>query len=53
MRPRRVHLVTTQLLGGGTARDIAQTALFLKDQGKIEGVLADYSPYVSTEFLPQ
>ena len=42
-----------QLLGGGTARDIAQTALFLKDQGKIESVLPDYSGYVSSKFLPE
>ncbi|MGO2450645.1 taurine ABC transporter substrate-binding protein [Pseudomonas taetrolens] len=42
-----------QLLGGGTARDIARTALFLKDQGKIESVLPDYSVYVSDRFLPR
>ena len=51
--PSTAEQKSAQLLGGGTARDIAQTALFLKDQGKIEGVLHDYSAFVSDKFLPQ
>ena len=51
--PSTAEQKSAQLLGGGTARDIAQTALFLKDQGKIEGVLPDYSAFVSDKFLPQ
>ncbi|MBD1597750.1 taurine ABC transporter substrate-binding protein [Pseudomonas typographi] len=39
------------LLGGGTAKDIAGTAAFLKEQGKIPDVLPDYSPYVSAQFI--
>jgi taurine transport system substrate-binding protein len=39
------------LLQGGTAEAIAQTAAFLKEQGKVETVLADYSPYVSAKFV--
>lgn len=40
------------LLDGGTAKDIAGTAAFLKEQGKIPGVLPDYSPYVSSQYIP-
>lgn len=39
------------LLGGGTAKDIASTAAFLKEQNKIPGVLPDYSPYVSAQYI--
>lgn len=35
----------------GTPQAIAKTAEFLKEQGKIESVLPDYSPYVSTKFV--
>ena len=51
--PSTAEQKSAQLLGGGTAKDIAGTALFLKDQGKIEGVLPDYSSYVSDKFLPK
>ena len=43
---------SARLLGGGTAKDLAQTAAFLKDQGKIESVSADYSGFVSDQYLP-
>lgn len=39
------------LLNGQTAKDIAATAVFLKEQGKADGVLADYAPYVSSQFV--
>lgn len=42
---------STALLDGGTAKAIAETAKFLKEQGKVETVLADYSPYVSAKFI--
>ena len=51
--PSAAEQKSPQLLGGGTTKDISRTALFLKDQGKIESVLADYSPYVSDKFLPE
>lgn len=41
------------LLGGGTAKAVATTAAFLKEQGKIPEVLADYSPYVSDRFVKE
>jgi len=39
------------LLGDGTAKDIASTAAFLKEQKKIPGVLPDYTPFVSNQFI--
>lgn len=39
------------LLGGKTAKDIAATAVFLKEQGKADSVLSDYSPYVSDAYI--
>ena len=32
---------------------IADTAVFLKEQGKVEAVLPDYAPYVSAKFIPE
>ncbi|WP_433885624.1 taurine ABC transporter substrate-binding protein [Pseudomonas vranovensis] len=40
-----------QLLQSQTPRAIAETAQFLKEQGKVEAVLADYAPYVSAKFI--
>ncbi|WP_263145830.1 taurine ABC transporter substrate-binding protein [Pseudomonas sp. RIT-PI-AD] len=40
------------LLDGETAKAIAETARFLKEQGKVDAVKADYSPYVSSRFIP-
>ena len=51
--PSAAEQKTPALLGGGTAKDLAQTALFLKEQGKIESVLPDYSGYVSDRYLPE
>ncbi|MGG2398018.1 taurine ABC transporter substrate-binding protein [Pseudomonas sp. SH1-B] len=39
------------LLGERTAADIAATATFLKEQGKADRVLPDYSPYVSSQYI--
>ncbi|CAI8940684.1 hypothetical protein EMIT0P171_50004 [Pseudomonas sp. IT-P171] len=40
---------TTALLDGGTAKAMGETAKFLKEQGKVETVLPDYSPYIQRE----
>mgnify|MGYP006144678939 CR=1 FL=1 len=40
-----------ELLSGKTAKDIAATAVFLKEQGKADSVLSDYSPYVSDAYI--
>ncbi len=41
------------LLGGGTVKAVAATAAFLKEQGKIPAVLADYAPYVSSRWVTE
>ncbi|PXW94348.1 taurine transport system substrate-binding protein [Sphaerotilus hippei] len=45
--PTLEEQVSPALLGGGTAKAVARTAAFLKEQGKVDQVLADYGPYVS------
>lgn len=42
-----------QALGAPTIDAIAKTAAFLKEQGKVDAVLADYTPYVSAKFITQ
>lgn len=42
---------SSALLDGGTATAISNTASFLKEQGKVETVLSDYSPYVSAKYI--
>ncbi|AMB86404.1 taurine ABC transporter substrate-binding protein [Pseudomonas agarici] len=49
--PGAAEQISAELLGGGTAKAVAQTAGFLKEQGKIESVLPDYSPYVSDQYI--
>ncbi|MBF8766049.1 taurine ABC transporter substrate-binding protein [Pseudomonas putida] len=39
-------------LGTPTTQALTDTATFLKQQGKVEAVLPDYSPYVSAQYLP-
>lgn len=38
-------------LGAPTTKAITATASFLKEQGKVDAVLADYAPYVSNKFV--
>ena len=38
-------------LGAPTTQAITETAKFLKEQGKVEAVLPDYAPYVSSQFI--
>ncbi|QZI70476.1 taurine ABC transporter substrate-binding protein [Pseudomonas protegens] len=40
-------------LGAPTTKAITDTAVFLKEQGKVEAVLPDYAPYVSAKFIPE
>lgn len=46
--PTLAEQVSPALLGGGTVKALVQTSQFLKSQGKVDKVLADYSGYVST-----
>ncbi|WP_457587731.1 taurine ABC transporter substrate-binding protein [Ensifer canadensis] len=41
------------LLGGATAKAVAETSAFLLEQGKIPAVLADYGPYVSARWAQE
>ncbi|MHB0766153.1 taurine ABC transporter substrate-binding protein [Stutzerimonas sp. NM35] len=38
-------------LGAPTIQAVTDTAAFLKEQGKVEAVLPDYTPYVSNQFI--
>jgi taurine transport system substrate-binding protein len=42
-----------QLLAGSYVRAIADTAAFLKEQGKVDTVLPDYQAYASARFIPR
>lgn len=42
-----------ELLGGATAKAVAQTSAFLLEQGKIPAVLTDYGPYVSARWAQE
>ena len=49
--PSAAEQKSAALLGGGTVTAIANTSQFLKEQGKIESVLPDYSSFVSDKFI--
>ncbi|WP_237155418.1 taurine ABC transporter substrate-binding protein [Oryzibacter oryziterrae] len=51
--PKLDEQAGADLLGGGTVKAVTATAAFLKEQGKIPSVLADYGPYVSTRWVTQ
>ncbi|UCO98427.1 taurine ABC transporter substrate-binding protein [Metapseudomonas lalkuanensis] len=38
-------------LGAPTTQAISETAAFLKEQGKVDAVLPDYGPYVSSKYV--
>lgn len=50
--PNAQAQVSPEFLGGGTAKATADTAAFLFQQKRIPSVLTDYSPYVSSRFIP-
>ncbi|WP_122709902.1 taurine ABC transporter substrate-binding protein [Pseudomonas viridiflava] len=43
----------TALLGTPIIEAVTKTAAFLKEQGKVDAVLPDYSPYVTDKFIPR
>jgi taurine transport system substrate-binding protein len=51
--PTAAEQQSPELLGGGTVTAIAKTAEFLKDQGKIEKVLPDYTSFVTDRFVKE
>ncbi|KQB51970.1 taurine ABC transporter substrate-binding protein [Pseudomonas endophytica] len=42
-----------QLLSAPTSKALADTAAFLKDEGKVDAVLPDYAPSVNASFITQ
>ncbi len=48
--PLAQEQASAALLGGGTAKAVAATAAFLKEQKKVDKVLDDYGPYVTAQF---
>jgi taurine transport system substrate-binding protein len=38
-------------LGGGAAKAMTNTAVFLKEQGRVQEVKPDYSAYVTTKYV--
>ncbi len=51
--PTLAEQAKPELLGGGTAKAVAATAAFLKEQGKVPSVLPDYGGYVTTRFVDE
>ncbi|MBB3593435.1 taurine transport system substrate-binding protein [Rhizobium sp. BK529] len=51
--PTLQEQASSDLLGGGTAKAVAETSSFLLEQGKIPGVLKDYGPYVSDRWVKE
>jgi taurine transport system substrate-binding protein len=49
--PSAAEQKSPALLGGGTVTAIANTSQFLKEQGKIESVLPDYSSFATAKFI--
>ena len=40
-------------LGGGAAKALADTAAFLKEQGRVQEVKPDYGKYVTTKYVKE
>ena len=51
--PTLAEQTSDKFLGGETVKAIAATSEFLKEQGKIDAVLPDYSNYVTTKYVEQ
>ncbi|MFI0845530.1 taurine ABC transporter substrate-binding protein [Mesorhizobium sp. IMUNJ 23232] len=51
--PSLADQASEKFLGGETVKAIAATSEFLKEQGKIDAVLPDYSKYVSAKYVTE
>nr|WP_232062277.1 taurine ABC transporter substrate-binding protein [Variovorax sp. PBS-H4] len=49
--PTMAEQVSPTWLGGGAAKAMANTAVFLKEQGRVQEVKADYSGFVTTAYV--
>jgi taurine transport system substrate-binding protein len=51
--PTLAEQASGKFLGGDTVRAVAATSEFLKEQGKIDAVLPDYSKYVTAKYAAE
>jgi taurine transport system substrate-binding protein len=51
--PTLEEQASTTFLGGGTVKAVAATSEFLKEQGKIDAVLPDYSKFVTSKYVSE
>ena len=51
--PTLAEQASPTLLGGDTVKAVIAASNFLKEQGKIPDVLADYGPYVTADYVKQ
>jgi len=51
--PSLAEQASDKFLGGATVQAITATSEFLKEQGKIDAVLPDYSKYVSSKYVSE
>ncbi|WP_244423913.1 taurine ABC transporter substrate-binding protein [Phyllobacterium sp. YR531] len=51
--PNLAEQASDKLLGADTVKAIAATSEFLKEQGKVDAVLPDYSNYVTTKYVKE
>lgn len=49
--PTLTQQASADFLGGATVKAVAETSAFLKEQGRIDAVLDDYGPYISTKYV--
>ena len=49
--PTLEEQASEKFLGGETVKAVAATSAFLKEQGKIDAVLPDYSKYVTAKYV--
>ncbi|ATU93547.1 taurine ABC transporter substrate-binding protein [Phyllobacterium zundukense] len=49
--PTLTEQASSKFLGGETVKAVAATSQFLKEQGKIDAVLPDYSKYVTAKYV--
>ena len=51
--PTLEEQASAKFLGSGTVKAIEAASAFLKEQGKIDAVLPDYSKYVSSKYVSE
>ena len=49
--PTPQEQLSSNWLGGGAAKAIANTAVFLKEQGRVQEIKPDYSAFVTTQYV--